>query len=322
MSQFNNGGAIAIKGFNYQKATIAFIAIKNYNKDNFQIFVEAKEDFEVKFEGFEAYIQVKGKKLSLNKILSETDPILYKNLLSSSELTPNTKFKLITKEFSQTDIKKMAVIGDGHICNPLYKYSTEQTEEILNSFKGKENANDLEERLKNSYIYITPFKDKLEDAIIYLIGVMSENKIDVSNDRGKIALNELFTLIDQKSEFIVKKVEDYEKKKIEKKDLEQIFKTTTLLDNFSKLLDETSYNFFEKQRIKMEQVKILIMYRTEKLEVQEALSNFDLYKSSKIDDLLKGAIGSCDSHVSFCKLNEYAKTAIVLEVLIEMSESK
>lgn len=47
MCDFENGGAIAIKGFNFQKAAISFIAIKNYDKPNFHILVEAKDDFEV-----------------------------------------------------------------------------------------------------------------------------------------------------------------------------------------------------------------------------------------------------------------------------------
>lgn len=321
MSQIDNGGAFAIKGFNYQKATIAFIAIKNYDKDNFQIYVEAKEDFEIRFDDYEAYIQVKGKKLSLNKILSEKDPILYKNLISSPEIKPHTNFKIITKDFSQNDIKKMMEINEGEICTPLYKYSNEQTTDIIERLSKKGDIKGIEERLKNSYIFITPFKDKLEDAIIYLIGVMNESKIDVSNNRGKIALNELFTIIDQKSELIVKQVKDYEKKKIEKKDLEQIFKTSTELETFSELLEETSFNIFERRKIKMEQVKIMMMYRSRKLEVQKMLSDFDLFKTRKIDEIIKEAIRDCDALSSFSNLDYFTKVAIVIEVLIEMSES-
>ena len=36
----DSGGAYSIRGFNYQKAVIAQIAINNFNVDNFYIIVE------------------------------------------------------------------------------------------------------------------------------------------------------------------------------------------------------------------------------------------------------------------------------------------
>ena len=105
MLEFENGGAFAIKGFNFQKAAISLIAIKNYHKPNFHIFVEAKDDFEVKYDGYEAYIQVKSKKLSINQLLKSDKgySILEKNLSNGNR---NSHFKIFVKSFAETDIKK------------------------------------------------------------------------------------------------------------------------------------------------------------------------------------------------------------------------
>ena len=99
MSDFENGGAFAIKGFNFQKAAITFIAIKNFNKPDFHILVEARDDFEVKFNGYEAYIQVKSQKLSLNKLLNSKNgkSILEKNLSNGNT---NSHYKIFVKAFA------------------------------------------------------------------------------------------------------------------------------------------------------------------------------------------------------------------------------
>ena len=46
----DNGGSIAQKGFNYQNCVISLVAIRNYNKSNFSIYVETDEDFEVTYD--------------------------------------------------------------------------------------------------------------------------------------------------------------------------------------------------------------------------------------------------------------------------------
>ncbi|WP_142236504.1 dsDNA nuclease domain-containing protein, partial [Streptococcus salivarius] len=54
----DNGGAIAQKGFNYQNHVISLTAIRNYTKNNFEIFVESDDDFEVLYDdNYHAYIQ-------------------------------------------------------------------------------------------------------------------------------------------------------------------------------------------------------------------------------------------------------------------------
>ena len=45
------------------KIALYLVAIRNYNKSNFSIYVETDEDFEVTYDdSYHAYIQVKGQK--------------------------------------------------------------------------------------------------------------------------------------------------------------------------------------------------------------------------------------------------------------------
>lgn len=318
MSKFENGGAFAIKGFNFQKATISLIAIKNYHKPNFHILVEAKDDFEVKYDGYEAYIQVKSKKLSLKQLLNTSDgkSILEKNLSNGNR---NSHFKIFVKSFAETDIKKMIELSEGNICTPLYLYSDKQKKSILEELKSSEKIEEFEEKLLSSYIYIPPFKDKLAEAVPVLLGEMALNEIDVSHKRGQIAVNELFTLIDQKSEYIVKSEEDFQKKAILKEDLKKVFKLTSTLDAFDELLESTLYSFFLKKQIKKEQIKIMHFYSIEKKAAKQELLGFDLLSGTE-EEVIHNAVKKCNNNKEFEILNDPSKKAIVIEVLSEMSE--
>lgn len=318
MSEFENGGAFAIKGFNFQKAAISLIAIKNFHKPNFHILVEAKDDFEVKYDGYEAYIQVKSKKLSLKQLLNTNDgkSILEKNLSNGNR---NSNFKIFVKSFAETDIKKMTELSEGNICTPLYSYNDEQKKSILDELRDSEKIEEFEDKLLSSYIYVPPFKDKLAEAIPVLLGEMALNEIDVSHTRGQIAVNELFTLIDQKSEYIVKNEEDFQKKSILKEDLKKVFKLSSTLDAFDELLESTLFSFFLKKQIKKEQLKITHYYSIEKNAAKEELTGFDLYSGTE-DEVIKNAVTICNKNKEFKSLNDSSKKAIVIEVLAEMSE--
>lgn len=318
MLEFENGGAFAIKGFNFQKAAISLIAIKNYHKPNFHIFVEAKDDYEVKYDGYEAYIQVKSKKLSINQLLKSDKgySILEKNLSNGNR---NSHFKIFVKSFAETDIKKMVEVSQGNICTPLYSYNDKQKNSILSQLQDKEKMEEFGDKLLSSYIYMPPFKDSLAEAIPVLLGEMALNEIDVSHKRGQIAVNELFTLIDQKSEFIVKSEEDFQKKAILKEDLKKIFKLSSTFDAFDQLLESTSYSFFLKKQIKKEQLKIIQLYSTVKSAAERELSNFDLLDGTE-EEVIDKAIFQCNNKKEFERLNEPTKKAIVIEILTEMSE--
>jgi len=318
MSGFENGGAFAIKGFNFQKAAITLIAIKNFHKPNFHILVEAKDDFEVKYDNYEAFIQVKSNKLSLKKLLnaSEGKSILEKNLNNGNS---NSHFKIFVKSFAASDIKKMTELDDGNICSPIYSYSDMQKKSILEELKNSEKIDEFEDKLLSSYIFIPPFKDKLVEAIPVLLGEMVLNKIEVSQNRGQVAVNELFTLIDQKSEYIVKSEDDYQKKSILKEDIKEIFKLSSTLDEFDKLLDSTPYSFFTKKKIKLEQLKIPLLYATVKNNTKAELIGFNMFNGNE-EEIIERAVIKCNAQKKFQTLNPVTKKAIVIEVLAEMSE--
>ncbi|WP_410531465.1 dsDNA nuclease domain-containing protein [Streptococcus agalactiae] len=87
----DNGGAIAQKGFNYQNCVVSLVAIRNYKKPNFSIYVEADEDFEVMYDDdYHAYIQVKGQKgMSIKKLLSTTNnkPSIFEKIYRLVQMT-------------------------------------------------------------------------------------------------------------------------------------------------------------------------------------------------------------------------------------------
>ncbi|WP_338753099.1 dsDNA nuclease domain-containing protein [Leuconostoc mesenteroides] len=72
MSVSDNGGAIAIKGFNFQKASAILVMLHNLDDENLIFIPESKEDFEVRNDKLVYYVQVKSiKSLSLSKMLSQ-----------------------------------------------------------------------------------------------------------------------------------------------------------------------------------------------------------------------------------------------------------
>lgn len=213
----------------------------------------------------------------------------------------------------------MVEVSQGNICTPLYSYNDKQKNSILSQLQDKEKMEEFGDKLLSSYIYMPPFKDSLAEAIPVLLGEMALNEIDVSHKRGQIAVNELFTLIDQKSEFIVKSEEDFQKKAILKEDLKKIFKLSSTFDAFDQLLESTSYSFFLKKQIKKEQLKIIQLYSTVKSAAERELSNFDLLDGTE-EEVIDKAIFQCNNKKEFERLNEPTKKAIVIEILTEMSE--
>ena len=99
----DNGGAIAQKGFNYQNNVISLTAIRNYTKNNFEIFVESDDDFEVLYDdNYHAYIQVKGKKrIGLKSLLQKHED---KCSILEKHLTPgdgHSKYKIVVYHFTE-----------------------------------------------------------------------------------------------------------------------------------------------------------------------------------------------------------------------------
>ena len=80
--EVDNGGAIALKGFNYQNAVASLIAILNYDKDNFLLFIETKDDIEVDIEDKQVFVVMLKDKLKYitgkHNLIELNKPILDK----------------------------------------------------------------------------------------------------------------------------------------------------------------------------------------------------------------------------------------------------
>lgn len=131
----DNGGATAIKGFNYQKAAIMLVMINNYQKQHFKVIPESKEDFEV-YVDYEIYfIQVKGtKKLSLKSLTKRVkkETVIAKSIIEKN-LEPgidNNKRKIFIHSLADTTRKGLISEG-GTIVTPVYQLLDEQKKMLL-----------------------------------------------------------------------------------------------------------------------------------------------------------------------------------------------
>lgn len=232
--EYDNGGAIAIKGFNFQHAIAALIIICNYEKENFNIYLETKDDIEVNYSDNNFFIQAKSGKLTLNELVKKdknNKSILSKSFSKTSS-QKNNYYKIATIEFSQQEQKKLNKKISQHLFNnnEIYEINDETKKNIVSSLimQGFEEKS-LNEKLNNCFIYFAPFTNNSENSYSYLLGVMNQCKINVDGGRGKLILNELLTLIQQKAEKIINNDNERECKNLDSKCLKGLIKTEQYL---------------------------------------------------------------------------------------------
>jgi len=247
--EYDNGGAIAIKGFNYQHAVAALIIICNYEKENFNIYLETKDDIEVNYSDNNFFIQAKSNKLTLNGLI-KTDKnnksILSKSLSKTSDKKHNL-YKIATIEFSEQEQKNLNKKASKYLFdnNEIYEINYEAKKKLADALikQGLE-EDTLTEKLNNCYIYFTPFTKNSENSYNYLLGFMNQRNINVDGGRGKLILNELLNLIQQKSEKIINNDEEKECKQINSAYLKSLIKT----DQYLKVKD-TLVQKLEEQKV-------------------------------------------------------------------------
>ena len=185
-----NGGANAQRGFNYQNCVISLVAIRNYKKPNFKIYVEADEDSEVNYgDDYHACIQVKGEKnLTFNKLLKGEKgklSIFEKNLSSGKS---DSVYKIVVFSFSRKDMESMQEQTDEEeLFSNSWLLSNDQKNKVNN------------DRVENFSLVKTAFDNDMKNARIYLKGELVQQNIVVEG-RAEVILNELFQQILQKSE--------------------------------------------------------------------------------------------------------------------------
>lgn len=266
MDGVDNGGAIAIKGFNYQKASIMLVMINNFEKNNFLIIPESREDFEIHLDQNTYFIQVKGtKKLSIDKLKSRPSgkpSIIEKNLFPGV----NEDFrKIFLWDITETTKKEM-VIRNGTLVPSLYDLSPKQKLKIIKALSLNSSQTS---RIDNLSIYITPFSNDLNLALTYLKGVMVDKNLLVTNERARIVLGELSIEIDQKSEILVTNDSDIKRKKIDGEYLKRIFVNVQQKEMFYEVLNNLKLNTIMKKRVKSEKLRIPLLYQSIKEQIKK-----------------------------------------------------
>ena len=282
MSTIDNGGAIAIKGFNYQKASIILLMIHHFKKKNFKVVPESKDDFEIHLDNEIYFVQVKGtKKLSIGKLKSKPQgkaSIIEKNMIPGGnsdkrkiflwDLAANTKSELIEKE--------------GTLVPTIFGFSLSQKQDVIKSLNLDENQ---KRRLNNQFIYITPFSNDLDRALTVLKGEMVTENLLVTNERAKVVLGELSLEIDQKSEIIIKTDSDIEKKTIREDYLKQVFTNVKQKEMFDEVLNNLSINTVMKRKVNNIKLRIPMLYQNLKAEIKQK-ADIDLIMKSTDEDAI------------------------------------
>lgn len=310
----NNGGAYAQKGFNYQNYIISLVAIRNYKKEKFTIFVESNEDFEVLYnDDYHAYIQVKGQKVSLTKLLKQTQnkpSIIEKNLTSGEE---NSVYKIVVYDFNEDDIDAMIERRDDE--EELFENSWSLNEAQKSTVKDKIGEH-FKKRLDNFSIVNSGFKNNSYDARKYLKGEMSDQGISVDN-RGDSILNELKTLIELKSEKIIQSEEDKQLKKITADDLNPILLKVSAKDRFVKELQKFGFTSFKEEKIKNEELKIIVDYMFVKKQIIDMLkSDENRLENDSITSIVPTMLGIDELK----QLEENTKYAIIISAYCDILE--
>ncbi len=257
-NEYDNGGAIAIKGFNFQHAVAALIIICNYEKENFSIYLETKDDIEVNYSDNNFFIQAKSNRLTLNGLIKSdkhNKSILSKNLSKTSDKKHNY-YKIATIEFSEQEQKKLNKKVSQHLFNnsEIYEINNETKIKLAEALikQGFEEEL-LKAKLSNCYIYFTPFTKNSENSYNYLLGYMNQCKINVDNGRGKLILNELLNLIQQKAEKVINDDNEKECKQLDSTYLKSLIKTDQYLT-----VKDTLVQKLEEQNVVNIQNSILI----------------------------------------------------------------
>lgn len=293
IKEMDNGGAEAIKGFNFQKANLILLAINNYQKNNFKIYIEAEDDIVVSYEDYKAYIQVKKQKHTFNTItkkeskkITDTDgnkittlssSILEKNLSSGSGSDSDT-YKIFVKDIGSSDKKKLNLKKPGSICTEVYRLNDEAKGKIINVLPVE-----LKNKLEKFYFYISPINDDLNEAVKYLIGCLNGINVSVDDNRGRIVIAELSLTIDQKAQEVLSNEVDKEIKAMDTNYFSKVFITYETLNQFDRVLNSLGYNELITKKIRSERLKIELNSTDLKREIKEALQT--LFEDESLQSL-------------------------------------
>ncbi len=305
----DNGGANAIKGMNYQNAVISLVAIRNYEKEGFELILEADDDFEVLYDNYHAYIQVKGEqKMSLSKMLNQKKERgkEKKSMLDKHFEVGDSKsiYKFVVYNFTQSDLDKMKETDD-ELFNSSLKLSKAQEERINNS------------KTKRFSIIKTPFEKNMLEAQNYLLGEMANSGIAVDNRVNQV-LGELTTIIYRKSEYTIKEESDKKYKKLVSKELKDILLKVSAMEMFDEIVKDLPYTPLKKNRIKTEKLKISTQQTFLKQSVIEYIQS-NLYL--ELEDLMvEDLINRCIELDMFSNVDNNMRIALIVSSYCDIIE--
>lgn len=305
----DNGGANAIKGMNYQNAVISLVAIRNYEKEGFELILEADDDFEVLYDNYHAYIQVKGEqKMSLSKMLNQKKERgkEKKSMLDKHFEVGDSKsiYKFVVYNFTQSDLDKMKETDD-ELFNSSLKLSKAQEKRINNS------------KTKRFSIIKTPFEKNMLEAQNYLLGEMANSGIAVDNRVSQV-LGELTTIIYRKSEYTIKEESDKKYKKLVSKELKDILLKVSAMEMFDEIVKDLPYTPLKKSRIKTEKLKISTQQTFLKQSVIEYIQS-NLYL--ELEDLMvEDLINRCIELDMFSNVDNNMRIALIVSSYCDIIE--
>jgi hypothetical protein len=309
----DNGGAIAQRGFNYQNHVVSLVAIRNYCKKNFEIYVESDDDFEVLYDDcYHAYIQVKGQsKVSIASLLrknKDSGSIFEKHFTPGDE---HSKYKIVVFKFNETDLSKMNENDSEELFERSWKLSPEQTNEIIGQLDV-----DFTTKLDNFSLVKTSFSNDFSDARRYLKGELVTQKISVDG-RDDVILDELDRLIKQKSEYIIRDDNDKKLKRISVAELQPILRKISSKNLFESELDKYKFTSYRKAKIKIEEAKIIQDYMHIKREVTRLLNSDTHRLEVKELNEIVAEIENCDI---LKHLEDNTRYAIIISAYCDIIE--
>lgn len=314
----DNGGAIAQKGFNYQNHVIALVAIKNYHRKNFEIFVETNDDCEVLYDNYHAYIQVKGlEKVSVADLLKKNKnkcSILEKHFTPGDE---NSKYKIVILQFKQGELNDLKANKD-ELFDSSWNLIPEKQKYILNKLPNEFKKQDkhLKTKLNNFSFVKTSFSNNSVEARKYLKGELVTQKISVDG-RDDVILDELNRIISQKSEIVLNDGDDKKLKRITADELQLILKKISSKALFDSELEKFSFPSYRKEIIKREEIRIITQYMHEKKEIIKLLkSDIQRLKTKHLSEIVDEIIGWNILE----KLEDEAKYAVIISAYCDILE--
>ncbi|MCL6709300.1 DUF4297 domain-containing protein [Pseudomonas sp. R2.Fl] len=282
IKEYDNGGAEAIKGFNFQKANLILLAINNFEKKDFKIYIEAEDDIVVNHDNYRAFIQVKKQNHTFNtitrtdkKVIKDTEgkeivktspSILEKNLSSGTE---KDTFKIFVKDIRSTDKKKLNIKKPGSICSELYELNEDVKKIVVDKL-----PNELVNKIENFYFFISPIHEDLNEAEKYLIGCLNGIGVSVDNNRGRAIIAELCLTIDQKAQEVIYEEVHKEMKSMDKDYFSKVLVTCKSLNEFENILNSLAYNALFTKQVKSERLKIELSKTDLKENMKEALTSY------------------------------------------------